>query len=44
MLLSTLCPSHVGSANGDESYTNTTEGYLLANECSEEKHASGSDE
>lgn len=44
MALNTLCPSHTGSTNGDESYANTAKGDLLAKVCSDEKHAAGGDE
>lgn len=39
MTLSTLCPSYMRSANGDESYAHTAEGNMLAEVCCEEKHA-----
>jgi hypothetical protein len=42
--LSTLGPSHMGSAHGDENCANTEKGSLLAKVCGEEKHATSRDE
>lgn len=43
MTLRTLCPSHIGSANGNKSSANTAKGDLLAKVCSNKKHATGGD-